>query len=322
MSETLLNKLNLTPFNPLPLLSSGLGQTIGAYLLPSRQDRTVYRIHLISLDDGDQLSLHVAENTSLKKHIVLMIHGLGGSYQSTYLQRIAPKLCQTGFKVCLLNLRGCGTGAGLAKSIYHSGRSDDVVAVLKWLQKHYPDFKVSIVGFSLGGNVALKLGGENRYPSNLHSLISVSPPLCLHSSVVRITASNRFLHQYYLKNLNQYVQHLHQLHPDLPQPQLEGVKTLMAFDERYTAPRSGFKSALDYYEKSSCFQFIEHIKKPTLILFAQNDPVVCDKHYHRLPKMPHLDLLITASGGHLGWLGKKNLRWMDEVIVRWLGWVL
>ncbi|HRE32228.1 MAG TPA: alpha/beta fold hydrolase, partial [Candidatus Berkiella sp.] len=183
MPHAILNKLQLLPFKALPLLNTGKRQTIAAAYLPDIPTISDDVTHTVPLPDGDQIVL--IENRPLhwseSDRIILLVHGLTGSARSKYLVRLAHKLILEGFLVMRMNLRGCGLGHGLAKHLYHSGRSEDTRAVLSWLATTFPKRKVTQAGFSLGANITLKMAGEDgEHPSgNLDSVIAVSPPLDL-----------------------------------------------------------------------------------------------------------------------------------------------
>lgn len=330
MSEDLLKKLEIAPFRSLPLLSKGSRQTLASYYFPDKSSLCDKNAHIVPLKDGDKIS--VIENCPLNwrqdQRIVLLIHGLTGSHRSKYMIRIGRSLYEQGYLVIRMNLRGCGTGLGHAKYPYHSGRSEDVRSVLRWLQIRYPNSPVTQIGFSLGANILLKLAGEDGSmpTANLDSTIAISPPLDLYESVkLIIDKKNRLFDQHFLKTLVRDTQQLHRLFPELPTPDLSKLCNLYEFDEVYTAPRSGFDNALDYYKQCSSLQFIDKITIPTFILYAKDDPVVHHQAFLNLPQKPHIDILVTNQGGHVGWLGYTGkfgrYRWMDRIVLQWVKWV-
>lgn len=331
MLDELQAKINIPPFQPLPLLSNGKAQTIAAsYNLPNRCFLPHQTKHIIPLSDGDKIAVieNYAVHCSETARTILLIHGLGGCELSSYLLRATKLFVQMGLRVIRMNLRGCGIGAGLAQYPYHSGRSEDARAVLKWLVQKYPHSAVTQIGYSLGGNITLKMAGEdgNSPTGNLDSLIAVSAPLDLYATVQCITKrENQFFDQFFVKLLRQEVAKLAHYYPELTLPTLPKKMNLYEFDNYYTAPRSGFLNARDYYNHCSSGQFIDNISLPTLILFAKDDPLVDNQSYHLINKRNHIDILITEKGGHVGWLGATGkfgkFRWMDHTLLQWVKWI-
>lgn len=329
MSHDLLRKLTLKPFTALPFLNTGKRQTIAAAYYPDGPSINDDVTHIVPLADGDKIVL--IENRPidwpLNGRIVLLVHGLTGSARSKYLVRLAHKLTMAGFLVMRMNLRGCGVGHGLAKHLYHSGRSEDTRAVLDYLAEHFPKAKVTQAGFSLGANITLKMAGEDGHkPSgNLDSVIAVSPPLDLEASVkLIIHKNNKLFNDFFVKGLLEDIKALHETFPELPKPHFPKLLNVYEFDDIYTAPRSGFVDAKDYYTRSSSKQFIEGITLPTLLMYAKDDPVISRRSFLKLPHKKDFDVLITSRGGHVGWIGHTgdfaNWRWMDKAVVNWIKW--
>lgn len=329
MPHEILKKLHLPPFKALPLLNTGKRQTIAAVYLPDRPQISDETTHIVPLLDGDQLVLieNRPKDWQAGQRIVLLVHGLTGSASSKYLVRLAYKLTTAGFLVMRMNLRGCGIGHGLAKHLYHSGRSEDTRAVLCYLAQRFPNSKVTQAGFSLGANITLKMAGEDGSApnGNLDSIVAVSPPLDLEASVkLIIHKHNRLFDRFFVKGLREDIQALHAKFPELPPPNLPKHLNVYEFDDLYTAPRSGFQNAKDYYTRSSSKHFIDAITLPTLLMYAKDDPVISRRSYLKLPHKKQMDILITSKGGHVGWIGHTgefgNWRWMDKAVVNWIKW--
>lgn len=325
--ERVLAKLKLNKFYPFPFARSGFLQTIyGSYwpiLKPSKPDS----YHNIFLPDGDVLVM--AENRPKNwregDRIALLVHGLTGSYQSTYMQRMCRRLVKKGFMVQRLNLRFCGPGRGLAKNPYHAGLSNDTRTILNWLKNHHPDSPVTQIGFSLGGNITLKMAGEDgsRPSGNLDSVVAVSPPLDLEAAAKRMDETdNRFFAKMFMGYAISDILNQQQTFPGVAAFDFPKALTIQEFDQYYTAPRNGFIDAQDYYLKSSSINFIPEIKVPTLILSSMDDPVVDGRTVAQLPHSDNLDVLLTEYGGHMGFLGwgtrYDEVRWSDQAIARWL----
>jgi hypothetical protein len=328
--KDIIDKLGLNHFEPLPLLANGAIQTIVSYLLPSANIIGDEIHHVVDLVDGDKLALIENRPHGFKEssRIVLIVPGLAGSHASNYVARLAKLLFSQGYLVFRMNLRGCGAGAGLARFPYHAGRSDDVRTVIKWLKERFPNAPVTQVGFSLGASIILKMAGEDgsRNVGNLDSVVAVSPPLNLHASVELLLKNENWLfHRYFISALIRHEHKLRQSFPDLhPNQNRMPVKNIYEFDETYTAPRSGFNSAMDYYTRCSAKQFLEGIHLPTLILHSLDDPIISHYDFLMLPDRMNFDILLTGKGGHVGWIGPtsspRNYRWMDMVIAKWIKW--
>lgn len=331
MSQILLKKLKMRDFRPLLPFNSGKIQTLAAYFYPTNTHIANNQLHLIKLPDGDHIAITQNKPSQWKpsNRTILLVHGLTGSHLSHYMVRATRLFVEQGYQVIRMDLRGCGAGQGKAKQPYHGGRSEDPRQVIHWLAQRYPQSPVTCIGFSLGANMVLKMAGEagGKAIGYLDSLIAVSPPMDLYSSVNRLLEpKNRLFEQHFVKELMKEVQKKQHYFPDLIFKTLPKKLNLFQFDDLYTAPMSGFENARDYYQRSSALQFMPNIKLPTLILHADDDPVVCNTAFEHLPESPNLDIFVTAQGGHVGWIGASGdfnrfgYQWMDRVLVEWVRW--
>jgi predicted alpha/beta-fold hydrolase len=313
-------------FKPFPLLSNPHFQTVvGSYL--NFDLAPLSETHKVLLNDGDKISLEITTPHGWKETdpTVMLVHGLCGSHKSGYLVRMARKLYERGIKAVRFNMRGCGSGKGEAKEIYHSGRSDDVLDALKYVKNKHKETPITLIGFSLGGNIVLKLAGELNVNASkyLDQVIAVCPPIHLQKSVMRLDhCMNRFYKRYFLKNLATDLKIRHALFPHLELPDFPKDLSFYDFDEIYVAPQSGFKSAVDYYTKCSSSQFIPHITVPCRILFAKDDPIVYTADVKDVYTPSNVLLYSTDRGGHMGFLGrpfmKRGLHWMDHLLIEWI----
>ena len=313
-------------FKPFPLLWNPHFQTvIGSYL--NFDLAPLSETHKVELSDGDKISLEITTPHGWQETdpTVFLVHGLCGSHESGYLVRMARKLYEKGVRAVRFNMRGCGSGVGDAKGIYHSGRSDDVLDALKYIKRKTPQTAITLIGFSLGGNIVLKLAGELNVNASkyLEQVIAVCPPIHLQKSVMRLDHSvNSFYQNYFLRNLTADMAIRHTLFPQLEIPKLPEKLTFYDFDEFYVAPQSGFKSAVDYYTKCSSGQFIPHITVPCRILFAKDDPIVYTADVKDVYTPSNVRLYSTDRGGHMGFLGrpfhKRGLHWMDHLLMEWI----
>jgi hypothetical protein len=314
------------PFRPFPLLGGRHAQTLIAATVwwpvgpPSETQ-------LVELADGDRIALEVSTPSSWRPDgaTVVLVHGLCGCHRSPYLVRMARRLHRRGLRAVRMNLRGCGTGRGLARQLYHSGRSDDVLAVLESLRRETPRSPTSLVGFSLGGNLALKLAGElaDAAPQLLERVIAVCPPADLAACSRRLALpENRFYDRRFVALLRADVEERRRLFPDLPPIELPPRLTLFEFDDLYTAPRCGFAGALDYYTRASSAPLVPRIAVPCTVLFAGDDPVIDPDVLDGLPLPENVRVVRAARGGHLGFLGAPwndgGWRWLDARLLEWL----
>lgn len=333
----ILDKIGFIPFQPVPFFQTGHAQTLLSHLFSYMPVMGHNQKYSIKLPDNDEIILvenfaqqpkEKAPNAS--NRIMLLVHGLTGTQNSAYMQRPTCYLTEAGFPVFRMNLRGCGEGFYLAQKLYHSGMSEDVHEAISWLGKQYPTSPVTLIGFSLGANLVLKLAGElgkNIYSApNLDSVIAVSPPLNLETSVrLLLHKKNKIFNDYFVKRLIKYIQIKSKFIPNLPTKLERKIKTVFDFDEQVTAPHSGFKNAKDYYKQASSGQYVHDIKIPTLILHAIDDPFIGNAEFYQFPDNENIDLLVTQTGGHVSWLGKTDsplyYRWMDRVILKWIMWL-
>jgi hypothetical protein len=311
-------------FQTLPLLGNPHVQSVVAMFWRSTRESVPSVHRIVELPDGDKLVVVVSTPPEWRpdRRTAVMVHGLCGCYGSPYMIRMADKLYRHGIRAVRVNLRGCGSGAGLARQPYHSGRSDDVRQVIESLACESPESPVTLVGFSLGGNIVLKMVGEDgeRPSGRLDSLISVSAPIDLAACSRLIEQPrNRIYDWYFVRRLRAGVEELHRFFPDLPPLDLPRRLTLRGFDDLYTAPRSGFRDAADYYARASSGPLVERIVVPTLLLSSRDDPFIAASPFEQLPRRPNIDICLTDGGGHLGFLGftgrSMDYRWMDERLV-------
>jgi predicted alpha/beta-fold hydrolase len=312
-------------FIPHPLLLTGHLQTLAGVFLPHRLESNETRRHNVPLADGDQIVLHddcpAAWQTG--DRTALLIHGLAGCHASPYMQRIAGKLNARNVRTFRLDLRGCGAGLGLARLPYHSGRSEDAAAAIRKIAEICPGSATTLIGFSLGGNITLKLLGESAQdlPPRLDRAVAVCPPVDLLRCVQSLALGlNRFYDRHFVRLLVRQIDAQRQLMPDAPAIDVRRrPRGVFEFDDVFTAPVCGFSSALNYYRLCSSAQFIPRIQVPTLILAAGDDPLVPGGMFELLQLPPSVTLHVARSGGHLGFIGRRNgdpdRRWMDWRVV-------
>lgn len=281
----------------------------------------------ILLDDGDRLVYHddIPAGWKPGDRVALLLHGLSGSHASPDMSRIARLLNKQDVRTVRLDWRGCGAGVALARYSYHSGRSEDLLATITEVRNRCPGSPISLIGFSLGGNVVLKLLGEPRDAAEslagVDRAIAICPPIDLSLTVKSLWKGlTRLYDRYFCKACIRDVRHRQKLRPDAVIP--EGwysrlPRTLYEFDDTFTAPVSGFASASDYYTKSNSNQFLANIKIPTLVIAAQDDPIVPFQQFQAAEYSSTTKLLAPRHGGHMGFCTAQGLGWLDHHIVSW-----
>ena len=311
-------------FHPLFFISSPDLQTILGRYWPGPQIKESGDRHTVRLIDGDAIVLLENRCQSAKGNI-LLLHGLGGDAHSPYMRRLAFILSQSGWRVFRMNHRGAGDGCGMARGLYHAGRSEDVCAAVGHIEQKYPDTITLAVGFSLSGNMVLKLAGENpgQLPTSLRAILAVCPPidLALCARTI-IQPRNRIYDRRFVRLLKANVRERARELDAFSKYDLSEIKNLYQFDDQITAPASGFQDAKAYYKACSAKHYWAGINLPTLVIASDDDPFIPKETFKNIPENTAVTLHMTKGGGHLGFLqnGKNMLgtyRWMDSVILDW-----
>lgn len=319
------------PFVPARWLRGGHRQTLAGVFWPNPPypyHATQYRV---TLDDGDEVVLHDDCPAGWREgdRAALLIHGLTGSYQSHYMLRTAYKLKERGIRAFRLDLRGCGAGVGLARLPYHCGRSEDARAALLEIARLCPSSAVTVVGFSLGGNITIKLLGELAGEScgGLDSAITVCPPIDLERCNQNLARfPNRIYDKHFVKHMVRSVHTTRQLRPDMPFEQFRKKPRLIKeFDHEFTAPLGGYRDVEHYYDMASGLRYLPLIRHPLLLVAPHDDPMIPTYLYENASPSPWVDLIHPAGGGHLGFVARRGIdrdpRWMDWRILDWIaGW--
>jgi predicted alpha/beta-fold hydrolase len=314
-------------FEPHPLLRGGHFQTIAGRYLPGRRPRLASLYHELSISQGDRLSVleSVPAQWQRGDPAAVLVHGLAGCARSPYVVRMAARLVALGIRVVRMNLRGAGSGFGLARGTYHSGRTEDVRAVVGWIARRAPGSAIALLGFSLGGNLVLKLAAEAAEEplAGLDCVVAANPPLDLAACCQHIQRrENRIYDRNFVRALRREVSRLHALFPELGPVDLTEARTLFDFDNLYTAPRNGFRDADDYYARSSAGPLLPKVTLPGLVVHAADDPFIPAVPFqtYLFPKQLALELL--PFGGHLGYVSRTRWqgdhRWLDSRLARWL----
>ena len=243
---------------------------------------------------------------------VLLLHGLEGSSAAHYIAGMADKAWRRGFNVVRLNQRNCGGTEHLSRGLYHSGLTADPRFVLNELREKDDLRTFGIAGYSLGGNLTMKLAGElgSAELPEVRAFCAVSPVLELDACVRAIERrENRAYEWNFCRNLQGRMRRKARAYPELFN--LDGlwkIWSIRAFDERYTAPYHGFDGASDYYHRASGMRVVDRIARPALILSAADDPFVPATIFDAEPLRanPNVATVITPSGGHCAFVETPN----------------
>lgn len=239
---------------------------------------------------------------------LVVLHGLEGSSEAHYVRGIADKAFRASLNVIRLNQRNCGGTEHLSAGLYHSGLTEDPAAVLRELIEvdGLPAFAVA--GYSLGGNLALKLAGDygGSAPPALRAICAVSPTMDLEGCVTALEQrQNRIYEWNFVRNLKARMRRKARLFPGrFPLDGLPRIRTVRQFDDAFTAPHHGFRDAHDYYYRASALRVVDKIRVPTLIVSAQDDPFVPPEPFRdrAVTGNPAITVLLTDAGGHCGFV--------------------
>ena len=287
---------------------------------------TKYKRRRITTSDNDFLDLDIGSVASDK--VVVIIHGLEGSSDSIYIKSLSRVLNDSQYDVIAVNLRGCSGSQNLNLRTYHSGETDDLREVLRYIDANFSYDEVNLAGFSLGGNIILKyLGEEGKAVStNLNAAVTISVPCDLEGSSIALGSfwnkpyMIRFLRTLKQKAFNKLVDF-----PDTPADpsKIRKARNFYDFDNAYTAPVNGFRDAVDYWTKSSSKQYIPNIKIPTLLISAKDDPFLSNSCYP-IKESKHnkfFNIKLTKYGGHVGFncnFGTELGTWSENQIAAFL----
>ena len=280
-------------------------------------------VKLYDTEPGVRVLVHSQRPSGEPVGEAIVVHGLEGSSEAGYARSLAYELLRAGWSVHRFNMRSCGGTEHLrGPSLYHSGQTADLLAVLRQIKSDAPLFPV---GFSLGGNVVLKLAGElgDRAHELIAGVIAVSTPIDLAACAQKLQSPANFIYsRRFLRRLKQRIRLKAQSAPDLFElGQLDSVKTIYEFDDKFTAPSFGFGTADNYYATQSSNQFLDRIQVPALLVQAKDDPLIPFRVYDHpaFERNPQLRLLAVEHGGHVGFISRTAPRfWLDHVLLEWM----
>ena len=259
---------------------------------------------------------------------LVALHGLEGSSTVHYMRGLADKGRRLGWNVVLLNQRNCGGTEHLTPGLYHSGLTDDPRAVIRALAASDGLSTFAVVGYSLGGNLAMKLAGELADAPDLPlvAAVAVCPTIDLPRCVAAIERRRNLIYEFnFVRNLKARMRR-----KDLAWPgafdlsELDRIRTIREFDDRYTAPHHGFGDAATYYHRASAMRIVDRIRIPTLVLSAEDDPFVPPTQFAEpvIRDNPHVRVCLSARGGHCAFVTRRGTEgdsyWAEAEALRFL----
>jgi hypothetical protein len=291
---------------------------------------------LVEVDEksGSKVLCHCHwQQEPAEKLTLLLVHGLEGSSDSRYIQGITRVAWEADCNVVRMNMRNCGNTDVLSTTLYHSGLSGDVARVALAIDQLHGLKRIALVGYSMGGNLVLKLAGElgagiaAYAPQSLVAAVGVSPAMDLATSADALhELANRPYELKFLRGLLDRFRRKCALYPDIYHPSsAKGVRNLRQFDDFITAPYSGFRDAEDYYQRAASAKVAGSIALPTLILHSRDDPFIrmLPETRAKIISNPAITFLELERGGHCAFLTTLNGRlqrrqWAESMLVHWL----
>lgn len=293
-------------FRPHPLLAGAHVQTIVPALLRP-MPRLGLRIERLETPDGDFVDLGWAGPEQAGAPVAVLVHGLGGGFDSKYIGGLGRRLVAAGWRVCALQLRGAGLEPNRLPRAYHQGDTADLRLLWQRLRAREPGVFIASVGWSLGGNVTLKALGEEGAQAAPDIACAVSVPFDLHACADHLRRG--FARNYQRRLLDALKDMARRKRAVAPVPAPGNFERAMAardffeFDDAYTAPLNGFRDALDYYARCASGPYLSRIRRPTLILHALDDPFMAPGIVPGVEQLaPSITLELAERGGHVGFL--------------------
>jgi predicted alpha/beta-fold hydrolase len=264
-----------------------------------------------------EVLVHSQQPEGVPRGAVVMVHGLEGSGEAGYMRSLAGAALRSGFAAHRFHMRSCGGTEHLCRTLYHAGLTSDLLAVVKQLEP-----PVVLAGFSLGGNVVVKLAGELGDGARqwISAVCAVSTPLDLAACAARIHDRDNFLYERrFVRRMCRRLRATGRYQPE----EYESLRSVFDLDDRITAPSFGFGNAANYYATQSSGQFLDRIRVPTLLVQAKDDTFIPFRVFEELPRNPCVKLVATAHGGHLGFIARGPSRfWLDDILMEWIGSVV
>jgi len=318
------------PFQPRRFVVGGHAQTIAGNFLPRQSLLPPSEERLFNVEPDMQVLCHCHWQTGRKTAMTLVIvHGLEGSSNSQYVIGAGSKAWAAGMNVVRMNMRNCGDTEHLGPTLYNSSMSGDVGAVVRTLITDDQLQRLTLMGYSMGGNLVLKLIGElgKDVPPEIKAAVGVSPAMDLAPSADALHEPvNRIYEWKFMRGLRRRILRKAALYPEryrIDRSDVRQMRSVREFDDRITAPYSGFRDAQDYYERAASANVLDRITIPTLIVHATDDPFirVLPETRQKLLRNPNITYVETQHGGHCAFLANANGydgRWAERQAIAFI----
>lgn len=313
-------------FRPAWALRGAFRQTVLGAFLPARYGEALPPAEVREVTtEGVTLRAFVTPPRGVPKGRLLLLHGLGGSATSRYMFRTLDEAWHRGWEVARANFRGA-EGGSATPTFHNAQRSDDVAALvagLEWTTSG-ADIPLVVVGYSLGGALALRYLALAGDAAPIAAAAAVSPPIDLAACLASLERPrNAVYHRYYVHRQRLQIGRLLAEHPGRWRPLDARASSVRELDRRYVAPDAGYDSPEAYYAGASARPILSRIARPTLILTSEDDPIVPHGQFDELRGgVRNVALLATRAGGHCGYLGGGLFRglsfWAAGAILDWL----
>jgi predicted alpha/beta-fold hydrolase len=272
---------------------------------------------VVRVDDTTSVRVELERPAGSAVAGLVLVHGLVGSSESPYMVGTAAKAVRAGLVVARVNARNCGGTEALTRTAYNGGLTAEIEAAARLLLEEGGVASVHVAGFSIGGNMALKLAADwgDAAPSWVRSVAAVSPCVDFDASARLLEHGlfRRLVQRRFLRELRRIVRRRHAL-DGLPPPDFHGAGGMRRFDDRFTSPMSGYAGVDDYYARASVRARLAAIRVPTLIVAAEDDPLVPFEAFAAVERCPSIRLLSTPRGGHVAFVAARRARcdgWRD-----------
>lgn len=312
------------PFVPRRFLRNAHAQTLAGNFLPRLNRLPEPEEQLFQIEEGVQVLCHCHwQPQPERRTTVVIVHGLEGSSLSQYVIGTGSKAWAEGMNVVRMNMRNCGDTEGLTPTLYHSGLSGDVGTVLRTLTEQKQLQRIAAVGYSMGGNLVLKMAGDwgADSPRALKAVAAVSPAADLGPSADAMHRPANWIYEWkFLLSLMRRYKRKAALFPEIYKKASRFPRSIREFDDRITARYCGFAGAQDYYTRAAAARVVDRIAVPTLVIHAKDDPFIrlLPETRAKMLANPKLTLLETEHGGHCAFLAPPNGddgRWAELQII-------